>query len=111
MCRERGQTQTNSEWANYVGSMLLSSRDTDADACAVIVSRRESSPIAQSVTKLLQQIVTVVPEWDQDPLPCHTNRLHVLVLAGVQYASTRLSHRSETVTPWLQGTPVRHQGH
>ena len=42
--------KTNSDSANHADPMLLSSCDSDADASVVIVSRWESSPIAQPVT-------------------------------------------------------------
>ena len=34
------KTKTNGEWANHVGSMLLDSLDSDADASAVTVLRQ-----------------------------------------------------------------------
>ena len=55
---ECGQTQTKTkgEWDNHADSICSELFcDSDADASVVIVPHRESSPMAQPVTKLLQK--------------------------------------------------------
>ena len=39
-CDSQPKGKTNGEWANYVGTMLLDSLDSDADASVVIVLRQ-----------------------------------------------------------------------